>query len=79
MRISLNDIFCFLGRTISATFMFWCMKILLKRALQRRLKRFRVTASPYCLETIKPKIHEDIGTNLKDKSPMDRDLDIFII
>ena len=68
-----------MGRTITEYNILLSMRVVLKSDLQRRLKRFRRTESPYFFETMSPKHGAAPGTNLKDKSPIFRDFDVFII
>ena len=77
--ISLNEIFDFWGRTTSETMTPRCISFFLKRNRQWRLKRLRETALPYFLETMSPRAGWDIEIYLNDKSPINRDLEIFII
>ena len=67
------------GRTIMESPEPPSITIDLKTDLQRRLNRFLWTAFPYFLETINPREGPPLAACLNDKSPKDRDFDVFII
>ena len=77
--IELYEISFPMGRTITEYNILLSMSFVLKSDLQRRLKRFLRIESPYFFETISPKHGPAQGTNLKDKSPIFRDFDAFIM
>ena len=77
--IELYEIFFPMGRTITEYNILLSMSFVLKSDLQRRLKRFLRTESPYFFETISPKHGPAQEINLKDKSPIFRDFDVFIM
>ena len=53
--------------------------VFLNTARQRRLNKFRFTAPPYFLETIRPNPGSVLGANLNNKSPKARDLETFMV
>ena len=75
----MKDKFCFFGRTISAISIPFLISRSRKRDLQRLLKIFRETEFPYFLDTINPNAGGNLGVYLKDKSPINRDLETFIM
>ena len=79
LLIDLLFIFGFLGRTINETLVLLFKNMVLNTERQRLLKRLRRTALPYFLEIINPKPGLEPIVYLKDKSPQDRNLALFII
>ena len=77
--IDLHEIFCLFGRTIIEYNILLSIILDLKKDLQRRLKRFLRTESPYFLDTTSPIPGPKLGANLKDKSLIFRDFDVFIM
>ena len=77
--IDLREIFCLLGRTTTEYNILLSIIIVLKRDLQRRLKRFLWTEAPYFFDTISPRPGLVLGMYLKDKSLIFRDFDVFIM
>ena len=69
----------FLGRTITAQPILLSTIIDLKTDLQRRLNKLRSMEFPYLFETISPISGLGFLVYLNDKSPMCRDLEVFII
>ena len=77
--IDLYEIFFPTGRTTTEYNILLSISFVLKSDLQRRLKRFLRTESPYFFETMSPKHGSAPRINLKDKSPIFRDFDVFIM
>jgi len=69
----------FLGRTITAQSILLSTIVDLKADLQRRLNKLRSIAFPYFVETISPISGPEFLVYLNDKSPKDRDFEVFII
>jgi hypothetical protein len=68
-----------LGRTTTEYNILLSIIVVLKRALQRRLKRFLWTECPYFFDTASPNPGLELEMYLKDKSLIFRDFDVFIM
>ena len=77
--IDLRETFCLLGRTTTEHNILLSIIVALKTDLQRRLKRFLRTESPYFFDTTSPRPGLEFEMYLKDKSLIFRDFDVFIM
>ena len=77
--IDLRETFCLLGRTTTEHNILLSITDVLKRDLQRRLKRLLWTEPPYFFDTMSPRLGLVLKAYLKDKSLIFRDFDVFII
>ena len=77
--IDLREMFCLLGRTTTEHNILLSIIVVLKIDLQRRLKRFLLTESPYFFDTTSPNPGLELEVYLKDKSLTFRDFDVFIM
>ena len=75
----MRETFCLLGRTTTEQNILLSIKAVLKRDLQRRLKRFLCIEPPYFFDTTNPRHGLKLKMHLKDKSLIFRDFDVFIM